>query len=407
MRFFQDGATPHAGPGAQAEMFAYAPVVPELNIPRVPPKPVNRQVPVVDGGMFPLNDDISPERYWAVFVSGGSAYYDAKGLSESGQAIGTVADRLVTRVILLLRTHLRRGGKLFVDSGAYGAYTAWEKGKAATPLADFPSVFASYDRVIDDLPLALMANVMLVMPDVLRDPDWSIRLLAEYRDTILGYIAKGVQVIVPVQRGSVRAGETVERIAAILGTREFTVGIPSAAAAMSMSDIATIRHDRFHILGRGTMGMPLFQRTYAFLENCPGARVSCDANTLRTNMPEVSYRHAELREEFDGTEWTGPYDDTEIICDMLDQRNILTRPQVELLAKAYGITDRATILKWVKAHKSGEGLRSLLEELDPELDWLWHFALRATLGDAAKKALSARLRAVAVADVFDAMAEAA
>jgi hypothetical protein len=268
-------------------------------------------------------------------------------------------------------------------------------------------VFASYDRVIDDLPLALMANVMLVMPDVLRDPDWSIRLLAEYRDTILGYIAKGVQVIVPVQRGSVRAGETVERIAAILGTREFTVGIPSAAAAMSMSDIATIRHDRFHILGRGTMGMPLFQRTYAFLENCPGARVSCDANTLRTNMPEVSYRHAELREEFDGTEWTGPYDDTEIICDMLDQRNILTRPQVELLAKAYGITDRATILKWVKAHKSGEGLRSLLEELDPELDWLWHFALRATLGDAAKKALSARLRAVAVADVFDAMAEAA
>jgi hypothetical protein len=407
MRLFQDGAPPLAVPGSQAEMFACLPATPDSNKPRVPPKPVNRHVPVVDGGMFPLNDVVSPERFWAVFVSGASAYYDAKGLSDSGQHIGTVADRLVTRVILLLRTHLRRGQFLFIDSGAYGAFTAWEKGKAATPLADFPAVFAAYDQVIHDLPASLLRNVMLVMPDVLRNPEWSLRLLHEHRSKILSYIDMGVQAIVPVQRGPVRAGETVQRIKDILGIGDFTVGIPSAAAAMSMADVASIRHHRFHILGRGTMGMPLFQRTYAFLENNVGAVVSCDANQLRTNMPEVSFKHAELREEYDGTEWTGSFDDTELICDMLDQCGMLTKRQVELLAKAYGVTDRSTVLQWVKAHKSGPGLRDLLEELDPELDWLWHYALRATLGDAAKKALSARLRAVAVAEVFDEMAEAA
>ncbi|NEX60148.1 hypothetical protein [Noviherbaspirillum galbum] len=398
----QTGATASAVPGAQAEMFTAQPAE-DPPKRRTPPKTVTRDVPVVDGSMFPLNDDVSPDRFWAVFVSGASAYYDAKGLSELGQAIGVVADKLVSRVILLLRTHLRRGGKLFIDSGAYGAFTAWDKGKAASPLADFAEVFATYDQVIDDLSPALMDNVMLVMPDVLRNPEWSLQLLQEHRKKILGYIDRGIHAVVPAQRGPVPAGETVNRVARILGTRRFTVGIPSAAAAMSLADIATIRHDRFHILGRGSMGLPLFQRTYAFLEQNPGALVSADANRLRTNMPEVSYRHAELRDEFDGTEWSGPFDDTEIICDLLDQRNMLTKRQVEMLAQAYGITDRATVLQWIKAHKSGNGLRELLEEIDPELDWLWHYALRASLGEAAKKALSARLRAVAVSDVFDAM----
>lgn len=70
----------------------------------------HRSIPIVDGGMFPLAEAMSPERFCAVYVSGASAYYDAAGLISIGRDVGVSADRPHRRAIDLLRGYLKTGG---------------------------------------------------------------------------------------------------------------------------------------------------------------------------------------------------------------------------------------------------------------------------------------------------------
>ncbi len=367
------------------------------------PLRLQKTVPVITGGLFALKDTISPERFSANFHSGGSAYFDALGLTMAGKDVGVVADLVRPRVMHLLKSYLSRGGKCFVDSGAYGRFAKWKEGKADTPLADFQKVFAVYDELVDGTPAAYRHNLHLVMPDVLAHPEWSLALLQEHRSKILGYIDAGVSVIVPLQKGPTPAGITADKVADILGTREITLGIPSAAAAMSLSDVASIRgFGRFHILGRASMGLPLFKIAYAFLENCPGAQVTCDANQLRSNTPLISHEHARLNEAHCDQAWDGSFDQTELISEVVCGQGWMSERYVKAIAGFYGVTDAKRLKEWVRQHRTGdEGLKGLIEAVDPEWGLLWSCGLNQVFGEAAMKALSARMRAVAVSTVFE------
>lgn len=364
---------------------------------------LQKTIPVITGGLFALNDFISPERFSATFHSGGSAFFDVLGLTMAGKDVGVVADLVRPRVMHLLKNYLSRGGKVFVDSGAYGRFAKWKEGKAETPLGDFQKVFAVYDELVEGTPTACRHNVHLVMPDVLAHPEWSLTLLQEHRSKILGYIEAGISVIVPLQKGPTPAGATADKVADILGTREITLGIPSAAAAMSLSDVATIRgFKRFHILGRASMGLPLFKIAYAFLENCPGAQVTCDANQLRSNTSSISHEHARLIEAHSDQAWDGSFDQTEMISEVVCGQGWMSERYVKAIAGFYGVTDAKRLKEWVRQHRTGdEGLRELIEEVDPEWGVLWTCGLNEVFGEAALKALSARMRAVAVATVFE------
>ncbi|WP_194713041.1 hypothetical protein [Noviherbaspirillum soli] len=367
------------------------------------PLRLQKTIPVITGGLFALNDSISPERFSATFHSGGSAYFDALGLTMAGKDVGVVADLVRPRVMDLLKSYLSRGGKVFVDSGAYGRFAKWKEGKAETPLADFQKVFAVYDELVEGTPTACLHNLHLVMPDVLAHPEWSLALLQEHRSKILGYVGANVSIIIPLQKGLTPAGVTADKVAGILGTREITLGIPSAAAAMSLSDVATIRgFRRFHILGRASMGLPLFKIAYAFLENCPGAQVSCDANQLRSNTPSISHEHARLIEAHSDQAWDGSFDQTEMISEVVCGQGWMSERYVKAIAGFYGVTDAKRLKEWVRQHRTGdEGLKELIEEVDPEWGLLWTCGLNQVFGEAALKALSARMRAVAVATVFE------
>lgn len=388
---------------SQHDLFGEIPVVSKAVRPKLAPVKSHKSVPVFSGGLFALNDTVGPERFSAVFHSGGSAYFDALGLITAGKDVGVVADLIRPRVMHLLKDYLSRGGKCFVDSGAYGRFAKWKEGKATTPLADFQKVFAAYDVLIDGLPQALRFNLALVMPDVLAHPEWSLELLQEHRRKIGEYIAAGVNVIVPLQKGPTPAGVTAETVAEILGTRDITLGIPSAAAAMALSDIATIRgFQRFHILGRASMGLPLFRIAYAFLENCPGAMVSCDANQLRGNTTSISQEHGRLIEERVDEAWEGSFDPTELMYEVVCGRGWMTERSVKAIASFYGVHEPKAVRQWVRTHRTGtEGLRDLVDAIDPEWSMLWACGLHHVFGEAALKALSARMRAVAVATVFD------
>lgn len=392
-----------AVPNVQTDLFGETAGERKKSRQNVAPQRLQKTIPVITGGLFALKDTISPERFSATFHSGGSAYFDALGLTMAGKDVGVVADLVRPRVMHLLKSYLSRGGKIFVDSGAYGRFAKWKEGKTETPLADFQKVFAVYDELVEATPTANRHNLHLVAPDVLAHPEWSLALLQEHRSKILGYVEAGASVIVPLQKGSTTAGVTADKVAGILGTREITLGIPSAAAAMSLPDVATIRgFGRFHILGRASMGLPLFKIAYAFLENCPGAQVTCDANQLRSNTSSISHEHARLIEAHSDQAWDGAFDQTEMISEVVCEPGWMSERQVKALAGFYGVTEAQTLKEWVMQHRTGdEGLKDLIEAVDPECSLLWACGLNQVFGEAAMKGLSARMRAVAVATVFE------
>lgn len=359
-------------------------------------------VPEITGGLFELVETINEERFFAVYHSGASAYYDLLGLTQARKDVGVVADLLQPRTIGVIRNYLREGGQAFVDSGAYSAFQRWRDGKAGSRIADFEAVFRTYDELSAGLDTQDLRRLALVMPDIVGDPEGSLTLLDQYRETVLRFIATGINAIVPIQKGRRKAGETVEAVAEILGTRDFTVGIPSASAAMALPDVATIRgHNRFHVLGRASMRMELFRRAYAFLENNIGAQVSCDGTLLRKNTTPISQIQAEMIAANEGCIWEGTFDDTELLFDVLHTNRWMTGPQVKALASFYGVCTTREQRQWINQHREGEGaLAPLIEERDPEAMRLVEYGLNRVFRGAAEAHLSARLRAVAVAEVF-------
>lgn len=366
--------------------------------PRIRPRSIP---PIVDGGLFPLTTYISPERFSAVYHSGATAYYDCLGLTRSGKDIGTVAGLMGARVISLVRKYISSSGKLFIDTGAFTRFQEWLQGSAASPVVDFGKVFTVYDKVISDLPTDMRFNVALVMPDIVGNPSGTLELLTQHRDRILGYIGFGANVVVPLQKSSTPAGQTAEMIFDLLGTRDITLGIPSQAAAMALSDAATIRHNRFHILGRGTMNMALYSRAYSFLEFNPNAYVTCDANQLRSHTANISHEQKGMIEENAGGIWEGLYDSTELLSEIINQPGWMNKTQVTALAKFYGVTERKIVKQWIRTHAEDEnGLRDLIDPLDPDGMLLWSMGIPTVFHTNASKHLSARMRAHAVERVF-------
>ncbi|MBK4738741.1 hypothetical protein [Noviherbaspirillum pedocola] len=383
------------------DLFGEVPVLQTQREPRRNSTP-KRPEQVDIGGLFPLTDSLSPERFTAVFHSGATAYYDALAPMALHKDIGIVADRLVPRVECLVRDYVLKGGAVFVDSGAYSAYKKWQEGKATSPLADFDTVLNTYDRLIADLPPGFASGFAFVMPDVLKQPERSLALLEKYRERILHLIDAGVNAIVPLQRGAQSAGQTAQQVFSILGTRNITLGIPSAAAAMSCADAATIRgHDRFHILGRASFGAKLYQRCYAVLEHNPGSTISCDANLLRKRTDELTELHHGLIDLVGDHVWQGAFEETELIYQVINEPGWMSRPQIKALAHFYGIRDAAVVNSWIRAHdERDDGLCSVLNTVDPEANLLWTFGLHDVFFSYAKEEMSALLRAHAVAELL-------
>ena len=341
-----------------------------------------------------------PAELEAIYCSGASAYWDVLGLTAAGRDIGVVANLLQPRVIFRLRQALRQGLRVFCDSGAYSRYQAWQAGQAASPVVDFAAVFAIYDALIHGLPPPFFKRVALVMPDVLHDSAASMALLRQHREKVLSYIALGVQTIVPLQKGPDAAGVTAQATAALLGTDRFTLGIPSAAAAMSAQDLRSIHGmHSFHILGRCAPGPQLTERMQALRANNPGASVSADANQLRSRTAAISREQSRLMRENRSAVWESAFDDTELINDIRIGVGWMTGPQIIALAKFFGQSTAQQAQSWIAAHRT-TGLAALIDELDPDGMLLYQIGIPAVFTEAARRHLSARMRAPAVACVL-------
>ena len=184
---------------------------------------------------------------------------------------------------------------LYVDSGAFALFRAGQRAarvkdaKGITPL-NFNQVFARYDRLAEAISKAdpsgyASDRVWYTMPDVVGDQRASLDLLKRFKDHTSDYVTY-MQTVVPVQAGELSLTQYYDAAAKIIGRPDLTIGIPSAAAAVSNEDFAALLADRGQDLwGVHILGAASEKTAGARLEVLRAAgwdgHVSLDANRLR------------------------------------------------------------------------------------------------------------------------------
>lgn len=214
------------------------------------------------------------------FASGMTNKSDMRGAIDAKVPFGVVAGSLTTaQMTASVPRYLDDGGFVFVDSGAFtsertGAEICWE------------NILGRYEFIADvtDRP----ENLFVVAPDKVGDQDETLRLIDMYRGRLCALIARGVNVIVPLQVGTISPQAMIDRVGELLSCRTFIAGIPSNKAAMSIEDCRTLNHTKFHILGRVQVDAEQEMRIEALRSINPIAMITADANWLRSRIGLIS-----------------------------------------------------------------------------------------------------------------------
>jgi hypothetical protein len=213
------------------------------------------------------------------FRSGMSSLSDLRGAVDANVPVGVVALALTAgQALLTLPGYLNRGGRVFIDSGAFTT-------DAQFGPSEWDRILICYERVADMT--TCPENLYVVAPDQLGEQAGTLNLLMEYRERLIKLIGTGCHVIVPLQCGALPAADMLARVTAILGGSRFVAGIPSNKAAMSIEECATLDHRAFHILGRVQMDEQQQLRIDALRTLNPNAAVTADANWLRSRLSSV------------------------------------------------------------------------------------------------------------------------
>lgn len=229
-----------------------------------------------------------------VYRSGVSTATDLRGFMMAKVPVGVCAvhvtanrskvskSPLSSSVRSLLVQYINEGAKVFVDSGAVGAF----RHKVSL---DFESdVFPVYQELLAKVDRP--ENLLLVMPDVLGDQDASLALQERHAATIRGFMCAGAEVMMPVQRGHLTPAQMFHRQADMLGTLNFAVGVPSipgSIAAISIEELTnlmTASPKHVHLLGVAGNAKVFGERYGVIRSHSARAIVSCDACRLLAHV---------------------------------------------------------------------------------------------------------------------------
>jgi ADP-Ribosyltransferase in polyvalent proteins/D-alanyl-D-alanine carboxypeptidase/Type III restriction enzyme, res subunit len=291
--------------------------------PPVPPAPESA-AQVADRVMGDLGIEpagAAERREAIVFRSGNQRDKAAlRGYIQAGVPVGITAlkengkpiDGDVRQMIV---DYARAGGHVFVDSGVVG-----------NPDLDFDQVMASYAHLAVDVGEEGAKHLYIVAPDMLRqlpdgmwvgDPEKSRALQAQYQEQIRGFIAAGVQVIVPIQIGPDMAQHAIDTIAQFPGLR---MGLPTAHAAITLErlqelmDTVAYSHGQYitgvHFLGLSELNKKFDAFAATVRAALPQADITADASRtssmMRTGRPahtEVKARKEGRAEELIDAQW--------------------------------------------------------------------------------------------------------
>lgn len=215
------------------------------------------------------------------YRSGASAPNIIRGYIGSNTPLGVSLAELTHRGPAwdMMVGYAQRGGEVFVDSGAFSAFTQGHK-------MDWAKVAQTYRDLIHDAPGARMH---IVMPDVVGDQAASLRLLAEHVGLVHEVMAAGHDPLVPVQKGELRPYDAWRAAVDTIGSDDFTVSIPSNAAAFSPADLANLmdgphKPARIHLLGVAGNRKKLGELVRVIHSRSPATRITSDAVLLRAQV---------------------------------------------------------------------------------------------------------------------------
>lgn len=309
------------------------------------------------------------------FHSGASAFWDFRGFTLAGAPVGITATAVSRpmrgRMLELVAQYASRGGWVFVDSGAFGAFVA---GKTL----DFANdVFPLYDELT-----AAGANarqLFLVMPDVVGNPSASMALQMKHRDRIAAWIRAGARSIFPLHNPEDR--RFLEAIKEVSKGYRFGIGVPSNLAAWSPKQLERFcereQPAHIHLLG---MGSDARVRAMADLVGAisPNTEISCDSCTLLAHLGRgrrltdrcVSRVEAAVEWILDDPSAETPFDDlSTYMVDVLWTPGHLSDDEIHGIAKHLCVDPEPLL----RASKS-EGLMEAIAHLDPDEQWL-HYSL--------------------------------
>jgi hypothetical protein len=179
------------------------------------------------------------------FGSGASAKWDFLGYAFVDAPVGVAATELRPGVIDHLVAYLDRGGRVFVDSGAFGAFRAGRQ-------LDFESeVFTVYDDLLRRT--FKPHGLMIVMPDVVGDQQRTLWLQRQHLAHIRRWLDSGAECVFPIQDPTLDPVLSYRDVRALISGRAFTVGVPSNEHAWHPYQVIEFARaaepPRMHLLG--------------------------------------------------------------------------------------------------------------------------------------------------------------
>jgi hypothetical protein len=205
-----------------------------------------------------------------------------------GVDVGLLSKRAVD---FLAETIVNLKTPVFVDSGAFSAFTKKLRGKES-PALDFDKILEKYDSITQKIDEANPSEErdyprpMFVMPDIVGDQDGSVSLIEEHKNWISGEILGNLsQPIIPIQKGRLSLSEVYDQIKGILGSDKFIVGVPSQEEAISRQELADFlaksKPPKVHFLGAAS-ARKLNPLLAIVAEKSPNTEVSADASKVRS-----------------------------------------------------------------------------------------------------------------------------
>lgn len=304
------------------------------------------------------------------FASGASAYWDFRGYALAGVPVGVTATELNARTEAEVVRYSNRGGRVMIDSGAFGAFRAGKE-------IDFDKILSLYERLADAT--AQPKCLALVMPDVVGDQGATLGLQRQYRDRIIGLMDTGVEAIFPIQSPDLDPVGAYRAVEGLVGGRNFCAGIPSNEKAFSPAQVidfaAKTQAKRLHLLG---LAKPAVVGMLAREIECvsTGTELACDSCQLLAHVgrgrrltDRATTRMASAMEAVERGEYEEHLPSMRMYLFALEwDAGFLTEEEAASLGRALGCEGKTWEVAFKAASRSG--MLEVLGPLDPDEEFL-------------------------------------
>tara|TARA_R110002020_G_scaffold473077_1_gene701850 strand:- start:72 stop:5480 length:5409 start_codon:yes stop_codon:yes gene_type:complete len=203
--------------------------------------------------------------------------------------------------------YLKKGGDVFVDSGAFSVFrfneraikkqnAAKEKGE---PVPDIKQKEIDFDKTLDiyeniaENSKGRTGNLAVVAPDVLGNQKLTHSLLEKYAPRLRKLIDQGVDVLVPLQKEGLSPSENYRKVIEILERDDVRVSIPLNAKAWTVKEISelfegNVKPSKFHLLGKSPETKKYKETVAAIKSHNKDADISSDSSTKLSQAVKIA-----------------------------------------------------------------------------------------------------------------------